>query len=219
LDSFQREILSYEALRSRADAFLAQYHPSGTIPVPIERIAEVQLGMDIVPVPGLRELLQSDDHGVESYITADLREIHVDEWVWRNRVHRYRFSLAHEIGHATLHRGMYENAQFTSINAWKAFIRTIPDDEYSWYEWQAYAFAGLVLVPSTPLRASVEKHVGDVTLRAERGGLTPADVWDALWDIALEGVAADFVVSTKVIEKRAEKENLRADFPPASRPR
>lgn len=40
---------SYEDLRRKADEFLAKYHATGTIPVPIEEIVEFQFRMDIVP--------------------------------------------------------------------------------------------------------------------------------------------------------------------------
>ena len=208
------EFLSYEDLRHRADAFLARYHPSGAIPVPIEHIAEVQLGIDIVPVPGLREILQSDDYGVESYITSNLKEIHVDEWVWRHRYNRYRFSIAHEIGHAVLHGELYQSATFNSIESWKAFSDAIPGDDHSWYEWQAYAFAGLILVPAGPLREAVGRHVARVTERISQEGIPLARVWDTVWDIILEEVAHEFEVSVDVIQKRVDKDGLRDEFPP-----
>lgn len=46
-------IISYEDIRNSADNFLKQYHPSREIPVPIEEIIEFQMGLDIVPIPGL----------------------------------------------------------------------------------------------------------------------------------------------------------------------
>ena len=55
-----REVLSYEQIRGRATEFLKQHHPSGTIPIPIEHIAEADLGIDIVPVPGLQDALVID---------------------------------------------------------------------------------------------------------------------------------------------------------------
>ena len=51
---------SYEDLRRQADAFLAKHHPAGTIPVPIEEIVEFQLSIDIVPMPGLHTLIETD---------------------------------------------------------------------------------------------------------------------------------------------------------------
>jgi hypothetical protein len=68
---------SYEDLRRKADEFLAKYHPAGTIPVPIEEIIEFQFRIDIVPTPGLHQLLETD-----GFITSDLREIRVDQFVY-----------------------------------------------------------------------------------------------------------------------------------------
>ena len=39
-DEVRAEYLSYEQIRERADEFLAKYHPSGKIPIPIELIVE-----------------------------------------------------------------------------------------------------------------------------------------------------------------------------------
>lgn len=51
---------SYEDVRGQADAFLAKHHPAGTIPVPIEEIVEFQLSIDIVPMPDLHTLIETD---------------------------------------------------------------------------------------------------------------------------------------------------------------
>lgn len=74
MDDFPREVLSYQDLRRIAEGFLQQYHPSASIPVPIEEIAEAKLGIDIVPVPGLQETLRSDDYGVVGFISRLKRE-------------------------------------------------------------------------------------------------------------------------------------------------
>ena len=132
MPEFSRPILSYDDLRKKAAEFLERYHPSGEIPVPIELIAERDFGIDIVPVPGLQGVLRSNDFGVVGFITSDLKEIHVDECVFENRENRYRFTIAHELGHAVLHRDIYEKASFDSIEAWKEFINNIPDDDHGW---------------------------------------------------------------------------------------
>ena len=44
--------LPYDRLRVVAESFLNQHHSSGEIPVPIEKIVEFRLHLDIVPVPG-----------------------------------------------------------------------------------------------------------------------------------------------------------------------
>jgi hypothetical protein len=71
---------SYEDLRRRATEFLARYHPAASVPVPVEEIVEFQLGIDIVPMLGLHALIETD-----GFITSDLREIYVDQFVYDTR--------------------------------------------------------------------------------------------------------------------------------------
>jgi hypothetical protein len=96
-------VYSYEDLRKKADNFLREHHPSGNIPVPIEEIVEFVFGMNIVPVLGLQREFE-----VEGFTSGDLKNIYVDEYVYTDRPSRYRFTLAHEIGHVVLHRHLYE---------------------------------------------------------------------------------------------------------------
>lgn len=49
--------LNYEEIRKKANSFLEGHHPTKTIPIPIEEIAEFKLKLDIVPLPGLRNLM------------------------------------------------------------------------------------------------------------------------------------------------------------------
>ncbi|MFQ6671843.1 MAG: ImmA/IrrE family metallo-endopeptidase, partial [Candidatus Tectimicrobiota bacterium] len=96
--------LEYEDIRKEADAFLIEHHPSGTIPVPIEEIVEFELGWDIVPIQGLRRLLD-----VEGFLSGDRETLWVDEDIWRTFPARYRFTIAHEVGHFIFHPQAFEN--------------------------------------------------------------------------------------------------------------
>lgn len=64
--------LSYDQLRRYAEAFLARYHASKRIPIPIERIVEFELELDIIPVPGLEEAFE-----IVGFTSSDLSEITV----------------------------------------------------------------------------------------------------------------------------------------------
>ena len=68
------EWLSEDKLRSQADSFLSRYHPSRSIPIPIEDIIDLGLKLDIVPMPGLK-------HGfeVDAFISRDMETIYIDE--------------------------------------------------------------------------------------------------------------------------------------------
>lgn len=193
------EYLSYDRLRNQADEFLQRYHPAGTVPVPIDHIIDVQRRLNIVPMPGL---LRSFD--VDAFITSDMESMYVDEDVYRNHENRYRFSLAHEIAHAVLHQRIYGSFDYSDINGWKRMQAAIPEREYGWLEWQAYAFAGLVLVPL----AAWHRQFADAAARAERAGVSLKGASDVALRMVAGAMAREFAVSTAVIERRLDKETL-----------
>lgn len=99
--TFRTPFFRYENLRQHAEDFLSEHHPGRQIPVPIEQIIEFRFGIDIVPMPGL------SNFDTVAYISHDLTEIRVDDFVYHHRPNRYRFSLAHELGHRVLHADVY----------------------------------------------------------------------------------------------------------------
>ena len=102
--------MPYDELRQTAERFLTQYHPSREIPVPIEAIVEFQFNMDIVTIPGLHL-----NYEIDSMISKDLQQIMVDETVFKEFPGRYRFSLAHEIGHRIMHARVFEELEFRTV--------------------------------------------------------------------------------------------------------
>lgn len=191
---------SYEQLRRRANDFLRTYHAKGTIPVPIEEIIEFTFRFDIVPVPGLHKSFE-----VDGFISSDLRTITVDEFVYESRPGRYRFTLAHELGHAILHKRVFQKARFSKASEWKRFVKEIDEETYGWLEWQAYAFAGLILVPSLPLKQSLDQ----ARRLAIRRGLSSSKIEnDVARFVIAAWLAKRFDVSSQVIEKRLDKDQL-----------
>lgn len=67
-------VLSYENIRVHARKFLSKYHPSQKVPVPIEEIIEISFKIDIIPIPGLQQVLE-----IDGFISSNLKEISVDE--------------------------------------------------------------------------------------------------------------------------------------------
>jgi hypothetical protein len=199
LEEIKAPFFSYDDLRHKADEFLAEHHPDGSIPVPIEEIVEFGLGCDIVPAPGLHQLLE-----VDGFITSDLREIWVDQFVYDNRPARYRFTLAHEVGHSILHADIFKGQSFRSTAEWKSFVNSIPDKEHSWLEYQAYAFAGLVLVPAAPLESAARECVDKV----KSEGIDLYENWDFAWSRIAAFLAKQFDVSSQLIDKRLQKDGL-----------
>ena len=197
-EEIKAPFLSYEQIRRAADAFLTRHHRSRKLPIPIEEIIELQLAIHIVPLPGLQETF-----GIEAFTTSDRREIYVDNFVCTRRFRRYRFSLAHEVGHMSLHQDLYDAARFRSVKEWKRFITEFPAEEYTWFEYQAYSFAGLVLVPSR-----------DLALHAERAARTALrhriDLHDDVaWEYIADHISDAFAVSKDVIQRRLIKDGIR----------
>ena len=188
-------ILSYEQIREEADRFLAIYNQKGVVPVPIEEIVEFSFKINIIPVPGLQRTLE-----VDGFISSDLKSITVDQFVMEERVPRYRFTLAHELGHAWLHKDILQDFNFDSVDTWKNFQIEMSEEDYGWLEFQAHAFAGLVLVPKEPL--AIRKEA--LQNRIKANGLDPTT--EAAQLIMNRSLAVDFNVSPGVIERRIPKD-------------
>ncbi|MBL7068336.1 MAG: ImmA/IrrE family metallo-endopeptidase [Candidatus Omnitrophica bacterium] len=155
--------------------------------------------LDIIPIPGLHRAFD-----VDGFLSSDRKSISIDEGVYQSRPGRYRFTLAHEIGHLVLHKDIYERYEFENVAEWKEFINKFPEKEYSWFEWQAYEFAGLVLVPPAHLNKRVIYHTKEI----KSLGIQNKDVIN---DRVTELLSEDFVVSRDVIQRRLTKEAKKSE--------
>lgn len=186
-------------LRVAAAKFLAEHHPEGTIPVPIEWIIEERFQMDIVPVPGLHRGFQ-----IDAYITSDLSEIRVDEDVYSSVETRYRFSLAHELAHRVLHADVLKQLRFNTVEEWRNARDRITEREYRFIEWHANAFAGLILVPPESLALQFD----DAQNRLAEIGLSVDDASPVVWDTLQAWIGEAFNVSGAVIDHRGRDDGL-----------
>ncbi|MDI6761264.1 MAG: ImmA/IrrE family metallo-endopeptidase, partial [Candidatus Brocadiaceae bacterium] len=123
---------------------------------------------------------------------------------------RYRFTLAHEIGHLILHPQLYRLSNIRDINSWKNFVKALPDTIYKRAEYQAYCFAGLVLVPHRPLKLEVEGAINFIKQNMKKlpNNITAhanSDFWQTTVE---EMVAIDFEVSSQVISRRIKFDKL-----------
>jgi IrrE N-terminal-like domain len=191
--------LPYDKLRVVAADFHEQHHPSGEIPIPIERIIEFRFQLDIVPVPGIQ-----DEFDVDAYITSDLREIRVDRFIQASRPARYRFSLAHELSHLLIHQEVFKELKFSSIKDWKSAICSIPEEQYGWIEWQAYSLGGLILVPPQPLKDLFETRCEE----AMRAGIDLQEVDDRMRRVIESNIGRHFEVSAEVIARRMKYDKM-----------
>ncbi len=129
------------------------------VPIDIFEIIEFELGMDVVPRPGLKA-----EEGHDAYITVDFSQIVVDyEAYMANEglaIHRRaRFSVAHELGHSILHKDMIKDFDVSSELSWREFQSNyLTPDQFRRLETQANEFAGRLLVPREVLIEAVRRR-------------------------------------------------------------
>lgn len=142
------------AIKNKADFFREKYW-GDKIPVDIEKIIDVKLKIDIIPVPALERLCNTD-----ALISSDWQSIYVDEERFNDERYqnRLRFSLAHEIGHFILHKEIYSGFNISSFEDFYNFINEIPGDQYGYLETQAHKFSSFLLVPRDKL-LDVRKNI------------------------------------------------------------
>ena len=198
-DAIRVDRWSYDGLRRFAERYLSKVHPDGTIPVPIEEIVDLHHKIDIVPMESLREW------GVDAFTSRDRQTIYVDHGVYNHRSpNRLRFSLAQELSHILLHEKVFEAATFTNVQGWKAFVESIPAEQYGWIEYQAYALAGLLLVPPQVL----EEQFGLIAAELEKHDLDVRNLTSPGYVQIAKRLGDLFEVSSIVIDKRAVRDGL-----------
>lgn len=196
---FECPYISYSEIGSRVDLFLRQYHPSFEIPIPVEEIIELKLGLNIFPFPRLYK-----DHGLNGFLSRDLSTIHVDEIQYNQFNEKYRYTLAHELGHYVLHKACYDDLTFQSIDDYKRWRMSVPTEEISWFETQGEWFAGQLLVPTKQLIAVCHTVVAKHQRVFKKLASIPDDIWSY---ISIE-IAEHFDVNPPVVEIRIKKENI-----------
>ncbi|UCB57191.1 MAG: ImmA/IrrE family metallo-endopeptidase [Candidatus Omnitrophota bacterium] len=195
-----------EQINSEAESFLKKYHPSKAIPIPIEQIIDIQLQIDIISIPGLKDASETLDHDIDAFISSDFRSISVDKYIYDKVATRYRFTLAHEIGHMILHEYLYAQFKFNKMDEFITTINEMPLKERGMVEWQADEFAGLILVP----REFLEEKFKKALTRAEEVLNTSfKDSPDFVIDVAIAYLAQDFAVSADVARIRLERDGLK----------
>lgn len=150
-------ILSMVQVRHAADKFLNDYNSNDQLPIDIEKIAELNLGIFLCVIPGIKNLI-----GIDGFITSDFSQITIDEHCYTKFPERTRFTIAHEIGHKILHQDWYQKNGPTDFSNYHGFFSKINDKDYRYMEIQAQTFAGLVLVPTKLLNTELIKRLGKI---------------------------------------------------------
>jgi len=202
---FQPIYKTTDQINSDAESFLKQYYSFLSIPIPIEEIIDLKLQIDIIPIPGLKEAFERVDLDIDAFISSDFKSISVDRYVQSRRSNRYRFSLAHEIGHTLLHGYLYNQFEFDRIDEWIGIINSIPLYERGMVEWQANEFAGLILVPRKVLK---DEFCKVIKINEKKFKVSFEDKKDLAIDFAICSLAQMFCVSEEVMRIRFERDGL-----------
>ena len=176
-----------------ADEFLKTYHPSLSLPIPIEDIVERKIDMALYSIPGIKSLI-----GVDAFISSDFTQITIDEDCFVKYQERTRFSIAHEIGHLILHKDWYEKHGPKNLEDYLSSHDRMDGQIYRYIEIQAQTFAGLILVPKKLLLGELEKRLGRIPSMESPEILAPF----------IQDLPEIFKVSDAVILRRLQKENI-----------
>ena len=177
--------LDKEKITERATEVLEECW-GGDFPVDVEAICD-DLKIGILPVNGLSRMFR-----VDAFISASFDTIYVDSQEFERDSHRYRFSVAHELGHYVLHRKYCPNVA-GDLKEWLKVFRGFVNN---YAEYQANFFAGSLLVPEYEL-----VHVLD----DEFDGSFARNYWNASIgerDSILVKLRKHFKVSDEVIARR-----------------
>jgi Zn-dependent peptidase ImmA (M78 family) len=150
---FKTPFLGNSEIKKKAEEFRNEFWDN-LIPIDIEKIMEVKLGIDIIPVPNLMNVCD-----IDALITSDWKSIYVDNDRYFKNTNRFRFSLAHELGHFVLHKEVYKSFKIKSTKDFRNLINKIPQREYNHIETQANKFASYFIIPRKNLYLEKEKII------------------------------------------------------------
>lgn len=176
-----------------ANNFLDTYHPSLSLPIPIEKIVEHKMNISLFAVPNIKFLL-----GIDAFISADFTQLTIDEECFVKYPERTRFSITHEIGHLILHKDWYIKHGPKDLTDYLDFSDRVDNQLYKYTEIQAQTFAGLVLVPKKLLLLELEKKLGRIPSLESPEILAPV----------VQDLPEVFQVSDAVILRRLQRENI-----------
>ncbi len=194
---------SNEDIHAWADDFRAMFSTASVPPIDVIYIAEIELGLEIIPTPHL-----FSEIGMDAALAPDLETVYVDEesyLKWEAGQHwiekRLRFSFAHELGHRVLHGDLIKESKFQTLEDFKRWAGSA--ENYRRAEYQADEFAGRLLVPVDILKTEYDRYQAE------------AEKYDPNWR-GIEGIrehmakkiAPRFGVNHQVIEVRFDHEGL-----------
>ncbi|MCF8226580.1 MAG: ImmA/IrrE family metallo-endopeptidase [Bacteroidales bacterium] len=203
MQEIKQKRLTWDRIRRIVEEFRNEYiDPVDTIPVPIHKIIEFKLGLEIQPIYGLKDKVDK-----EGFLQSNLTTISVDSKTYLDDRYKFRlnFTLAHEIGHLILHAEQYKNINFASEKEFIEFQQSVDEESLEWFEKQANEFAGRLLVPIDNLRklvAAEKNHCKQFTEKLKNGveELSDKEIESFVIDALASRIYKKFEVSKDVVK-------------------
>jgi Predicted Zn peptidase len=148
--------LKWDFIREQAELFRKKYvNPPDQLPIPMEKIVEIDLRLQIIPIINLQDKID-----IDAFLTNDLKSICLDYelFIDPRRSSRLRFTLAHEVGHLILHKNEIQQCNFRTPEDWIHFREDFLEEDLNWFESQANEFAGRLLVSKEALKVQIENQ-------------------------------------------------------------
>ncbi len=197
------DYLPDETIHAWADDFRTQIANDPIPPVDVIYIAEIELGLEIIPTPRL-----FSEIGMDAALAPNLETVYVDEesylkweagknWIEK----RLRFSFAHELGHRVLHADIIQESTFKSLDDFKRWAGS--PENYRRAEYQADEFAGRLLVPIDILKAEYDRY----QVEAEKFDPNWQEI-EGIREHMAKKIAPRFGVNHQVIEVRFDHESI-----------
>lgn len=123
--------MTWSEIRQKAEEFRNEYvKPVNRVPVPIEEIVEIDLGIRPWPIDRMLEKID-----IDGFISNDLKNIFIDNRIYSDIrfENRLRFTYAEEVGHLVLHKEAIENCEFRTEQDWVKYREDMPEEEISWF--------------------------------------------------------------------------------------
>lgn len=127
--------------------------------------------------------------------------IYVNETQYSQFNEKYRYTLAHELGHYALHKACYEDLPFRTPDEYVKWRLSLSQEDVSWFETQGEWFAGQLLVPTVQLESVCKAVVIKYQETFKKFAKMPDDVWSYISN----EVATHFDVNPPVVEIRIKK--------------
>lgn len=198
---FKAPRLSTEFIRNQADGFRAKYW-NKPLPVNAESIIEFGLKLHKEPIRPIKNLWKQT--GVNAVLMTNM-QVFIDNDLYTLKKHKTRMqsTYAHEIGHYVLHKEIIKSFKYTTAEEYVELFNNLDENEYKWFEFQAYEFGGRLLVPVEKLI----KKIQDAKKKARGNGYNHFD-WSFAIDYISHDVSKHFGVSGDLISVRIRKEKL-----------